>query len=354
MKTPVKLAAGLALSAGAALAIRARMRRNRPRYSFRDRSVLITGGSRGLGLEVARLMAAEGARLAILARDPDELERAERELEAWGAEVDAYVCDLEDPDQATNAVERVVEAYGRLDVLINDAGIIQVGPLEHMTISDFEQAMAVHAWAPLYTMLAAVPHMRKVGGGRIVNITSVGGHVAVPHLLPYVMSKFAEVGLSDGMRAELAKDGIQVTTVSPGLMRTGSHVNALFKGKHQREFAWFSILDALPFTSTSVGQAAWQIVEACRKGAPALVITPQAKLLIMMNATFPGLVAAGIKLFNRLLPGPAGSQGDEIRPGKESRSRLAPSPLTALADRAAAENNQAPGRWALTAEKAVK
>src|ERR687891_1372920 len=105
-------------------------------------------------------------------------------------------------------------------------------------------------------MHAVIPLMKRQSYGRIVNIASIGGKVAVPHLLPYVASKFALVGLSEGMRAELLKDGIYVTTVSPGLMRTGSHLNAFFKGQHKKEYALFSIANALPLFSTSSKRAA--------------------------------------------------------------------------------------------------
>jgi short-subunit dehydrogenase len=104
--------------------------------------------------------------------------------------------------------------------------------------------MAIHFWAPFYAMQAVLPQMRERGAGRIVNISSIGGKVAVPHLAPYCASKFALVGLSKAMRIELAKDNIFVTTVCPGLMRTGSHVNAVFKGQNEKEFAWFSIGNA--------------------------------------------------------------------------------------------------------------
>src|SRR5436309_7591109 len=107
-----------------------------------------------------------------------------------------------------------------------------------MTVEDFEETMRVHFWGPLYATLAALPHLRKQDTGRIVNISSIGGRIAVPHLAPYSASKFALAGLSDGLRTELAREGIYVTTVFPGLMRTGSHVNAQFKGKRRAEFTW--------------------------------------------------------------------------------------------------------------------
>jgi NAD(P)-dependent dehydrogenase (short-subunit alcohol dehydrogenase family) len=324
--------------------------RKRTRMSFKGRSVLITGGSRGLGLVLARELAAEGARLILLARDPTELARAEMDLAKRGADVLTIPCDIRNQHEVERTIQRVIEHYGRIDVLINNAGVVQVGPVEHMQLKDFEEALAVHAWGPLYTMLAAIPHMRRQGGGRIVNISSIGGLVAVPHLLPYSMSKFALVGLSDGMRAELAKDGIRVTTVCPGLMRTGSHMNAFVKGQHQREFAWFAILSGFPAASTDVRRAARQIIEASRRGDAQLIITPQARLMALAEAFFPNLTAHGMAFMNRLLPGPTQEEGDERRTGWESQSRWAPSLLTRLADRAVSKTNSLRGHSPVVSE----
>ena len=326
---------------GAGLAARA-LRTQEP-FSFKGRSVVITGGSRGLGLVIARELADEGARLTLLARDSAELERAAQDIATYGAEVQTLACDVRDRHDVERAIQRVVETCGRIDVLINNAGVIQTGPVEHMQVEDFEDAMAVHLWGPLYAMLAAVPHMRRQGGGRIVNISSIGGLIAVPHLLPYSTSKFALVGLSDGMRAELAKDSIRVTTVCPGLMRTGSHVNALFKGRHRGEFTWFAIMDSLPISSIDPRRAARQIVEACRRGAPRLVITVQAHALVLASTLLPGVTARALMLFNRLLPRPTTEQGNQLKTGWESQSRWAPSLLTRLSDHETRENNELRG-----------
>jgi NAD(P)-dependent dehydrogenase (short-subunit alcohol dehydrogenase family) len=343
MNRTAKLAlAGL----GATLVMRGLRRRNT--LDFRGKSALITGGSRGLGLLLARELADAGAQLTIVARDRAELDRARRDLVARGAEVLAFTCDVRDQVQAQSAVDRAVARYGRIDLLINNAGVIQSGPIEHMQVADFEDALHVHFWGPLYTMLAATSHMRRQGGGRIVNISSIGGKVAVPHLVPYCASKFALAGLSDGMRAELARDNIRVTTVFPGLMRTGSHVNALFKGQHSGEFTWFSIIDSLPVSSIDARRAARQIVEACRRGDPQLVITVQARAIVLLNTLFPHLAAKVLELMNRVLPGPTGQQGDETKTGWESRSSLAPSALTYLSDRATEQNNGLRGHAPLT------
>jgi len=227
-------------------------------------------------------------------------------------------------------------------VLVNNAGVIQVGPLEVMTLEDFEQAMAVHFWGPLYTTCAVLPQMRARRDGRIVNISSIGGRLGIPHLVPYSASKFALVGLSDGLRAELAKDNIVVTTVCPGLMRTGSPRNATFKGKHRAEYAWFSISDALPVFSIQAERAARQIVTACKRGQAELVITTQAVLAVKFRALFPEATADILALANRLLPGPGGI-GRKRAKGKESESALAPSILTTLSDWAARRNNEVRG-----------
>jgi NAD(P)-dependent dehydrogenase (short-subunit alcohol dehydrogenase family) len=345
-----RLATAAAAGLGAAFALRALAGQAR-QFNFTGSAVVITGGSRGLGLAVARALAAEGARLALLAEDPGELSRAEIELSAAGAEVYTLPCDIRDQSAVQSAIDRVARRYGSVDVLINNAGIIQVGPIEHMRLEDFEDAMGVHLWGPLYAILAALPYMRRHGGGRIVNISSVGGKIAVPHLVPYSTSKFALVGLSDGLRAELAKDGIRVTTVCPGLMRTGSHANAFFKGRHRAEYTWFAILDALPVTSTDVRSAARQIVESCRAGAPELIITPQARLAIKLQALFPNLTAHLLNLVGRLLPRPLLQAGagqayfsPEAWTGWDSTSTLAPSVLTLLADRATVANNEVTGK----------
>jgi NAD(P)-dependent dehydrogenase (short-subunit alcohol dehydrogenase family) len=300
--------------------------------------VLISGGSRGLGLELAREFARHGARLSLLARDEAELERAKTELQQLGAEVLVWRCDVRNPDDVATAVGRVLDIRKRIDVLVNVAGVIQVGPMEHMTDDDFVNAMAVHFWGPLHLSREVIPAMRR--GGRIVNISSIGGLVAVPHLLPYVASKFALTGLSDGMRAELSRRGIRVTTVCPGLMRTGSHVNARVKGQHEEEFAWFALGSGLPLFSTTSTSAARKIVSACRYGDPTLIITPQARLLHLFNSIAPNSSAGIISWTARMLPSPTSREGNREQAGHESASPIVPSILTRLADRVVRRNNE--------------
>jgi len=325
-------------SAGALMAGRALLRRWR-QYDWKDKTVLITGGSRGLGLAMARQFGGDGARLAICARDEAELDAARNDLNRQGVPVLPIPCDVADRDQAGEMVNRVRDHFGSVDVLVNNAGTIAVGPLEVMTLEDFEEAMNTNFWGAVYTTLAVLPEMRRRRDGRIVNITSIGGKLSVPHLLPYSASKFALVGLSQGLRAELAKDGILVTTVCPGLMRTGSPRNAFFKGKNRAEYAWFSISDSLPVTSISAERAARAILTACKRGDAEIVLSPQAKLAVKFHALFPGLTADLLGLVNRLLP-EAGGIGTRRAKGEDSGSKLSPSFLTTLSERAAERNNQ--------------
>jgi NAD(P)-dependent dehydrogenase (short-subunit alcohol dehydrogenase family) len=212
-----------------------------------------------------------------------------------------------------------------------------------MEIADFEEAMAVHFWGPLYTTLASLPAMKRQGGGRVVNISSIGGKIGVPHLSPYCASKFALAGLSDSLRGELAKDGVQVTTVCPGMMRTGSPFNAWFKGNHRDEFTWFTIADSVPVASIDGRRAAAQVIEAARYGDPELVITLPAKLAVIANAVAPELVAALMAAANStVLPPPSGEAGHDAYSGWQSLSDWAPSRITKLTERAASENNELP------------
>jgi NAD(P)-dependent dehydrogenase (short-subunit alcohol dehydrogenase family) len=329
----------LAALAGGAFVAK-RIARSMRAISLRGRHVLITGGSRGLGLVLARELAKHRAHITILARDDQELERAVLDIAARGADVLGIPCDVTDERQVQRAITRAISRRDRLDVLINNAGTITVGPIDHMSIDDFDQAMALHFYAPLYSMLAVLPHMRIRGEGRIVNISSIGGRVGIPHLVPYCASKFALAGLSDSMRAELAEDNILVTTVYPGLVRSGGALNASFKGRHREEYAWFAMLEGCPMSSVSAERAARQIIDAARHGDARAIIGVSTKIAVLLNDLMPEIAAQGAALMNRLLPGVSLLQDKESFSGHESKSKWAPSLLTRLSDKAAEQNNE--------------
>jgi NAD(P)-dependent dehydrogenase (short-subunit alcohol dehydrogenase family) len=330
------IAAGAGLAA--ALATRALVRRSR-RFSFAGKVVLVAGGSRGMGLALARQLVDAGARVAICARTAADLEEAERELRTRGGDALGLRCDVSRPEEVRSAVQEVLERFGAIDVLFNFAGIIQVGPLEAMTREDFRRAMDVNFWGALNTVLEVLPAMRRRGWGRIVNIASLGGKRAVPHMLPYTASKFALVGLSNGLRTELAKDGVLVTTVCPSLVRTGSARNAIFKGQHRKEHAWFSIASSLPGAAMSAEHAAARILRACRDGEREVVLRNPVNLAVALQSIFPGTTQSLLGAVARFLP-PMGGIGRRSAYGYESASRWSPSWLTRLGDTAARRNNE--------------
>ncbi len=311
------------------------------RFTWRRRErvagkvVLVTGGSRGLGLSLARELSRRGAKVAITARDTEELGHVAAEL----GEVLAVPCDLADPSQVVDLVREVVSELGPIDALINNAGIIQVGPMESMTLDNYAYAMKIHLWAPLQLIEIVLPSMRERGAGHIVNIASVGGGIAVPHMLPYTVSKFALVGLSRGLRAPLRKHGIHVTTVCPGLMRTGSARHATFKGKHNLEYAWFATASTLPFISIAVKRAARSVVDALERGKAELVLGVPAKLAILAQAASPMAMAAILSLVDRALPKPGGIGTAEAK-GSESQAVELPRWVSATLHEAEEANNE--------------
>ena len=330
------LTIGAAVAAGIAASM---LRRLSPPISFRNRTVFVTGGSRGLGLLLARDFVTRGANVAIAARDAEELGRAEQLLRSEGGDVLAVEADMTMREEVEGTVRTIEQTLGPIDVLVNNAGTIAVGPIETMTIDDYRDSINTHFWGPYFTSMAVLPSMKRRRCGRIVNISSIGGKISVPHLLPYSVGKFALTGFSEGLRSELFKDGIYVTTVCPGLMWTGSPRMAFFKGNNEAEYAWFSISDALPLISMNANRAARLVVDACARGDAEIVLTIPAKLATLIHGMFPDLTVDLLGVINQLLPGPGGI-GTEVRSGSQSRSKASPGWMTTLNERGSEENNQ--------------
>ncbi len=318
-------------------------RKSEEKYIFLRKVVFITGASRGLGFVLAKQLAIQNARLVICARNEEELARAKTELQdEYAAEVLAIPCDITDEFQVQAAIDQIIEHFGRIDVLINNAGDIVVSPLKNNSLEDFEKMMQLYFYGPLYTMKTAIPFMQQQGEGRIINICSIGGKISVPHLLPYCAGKFALSGLSEGMCAELKKENIHVTTIYPGLMRTGSPRNVEVKGKHELEYRWFKLGDSIPGISVNAERAAAEILRACRRKAITHTISLPAKLAIAIHGIAPGIVIKTNELVNRLLPD-AAEKSKGVR-GYETSYEKKGSWLTKLTDRAAERNyNVLPG-----------
>ena len=286
---------------------------------------LVAGGSRGLGLAAAHRLARRGHRLAICARDSNELERAAAQLRGAGATVETHVCDVTDEAAVDDLVAGLEENSGPVEVLLHVAGIIQVGPLASLRRADFRQAVDVMLWGPITTTLTVAPRMVARGRGRIGVVTSVGGLIAAPHLLPYSTAKFGATGFTRGLRSELAGTGVTVTTAAPGLMRTGSPTAALFTGDVGREYAWFTAADSIPLLSMDADRAAGRIVDAVLAGRAVVQPTPLALLAPRVDALAPRATSALLAAVTRLLPrAPEGSEGQEPVRGEIAEQQLTP------------------------------
>ncbi len=328
----ILLAVACAGVAGVALCLR------RSRYRLAGKTVVITGGGRGLGLALAREAAQRGARIGLCARSEVELDAARTELEARGTVVATSVCDVRDEGSVAKAFARLTARLGPPDVLINNAGTISVGPVGALELNDYYDTMDTNFFGALRATSAVLPAMRARRDGRIVNITSLGGEIAIPHMLPYCASKFAFAGYSQGLAAEVARDGVRVTTVLPGLMRTGSPPNATFAGQTNKEYALFALSDATPLTTVSAEHAASVILDGAERGAQRVVVSWQAKLALLARGLSPEFVLRLLTLTGFALPG-AGEK-PEHRPGYASESPLTRSPLGALSKRASEEQNE--------------
>ncbi|GAB3212676.1 SDR family NAD(P)-dependent oxidoreductase [Marinactinospora thermotolerans] len=318
----------------------AALRLARRPQDLRGRTALVTGGSRGLGLLLARELGAQGCRVLICARATDELDRAVADLRGRGVEAHALTCDLREKEAVARLTQEIETRFGGLDILVNNAGIIQVAPFEAMTRDDFVEAMELMFWAPLRLTRAVLPMLRR-RRGHVLNITSIGGKLSIPHLMPYSCAKFAQVALSEGLDAELAVEGVHVTTVVPGLMRTGSHRRALFAGAPEREYTWFSLLAGLPVVSMDAERAARRMVQAMRIGRHHLVLTPMARAAVLLHGAWPGFTQWSLRTMNRVLPT---STDEEARSGLEAGEHAGSvvRGLTALNEEAGRRFNQFP------------
>ena len=309
---------------------------------------LVLGGSRGLGLLIARELGAVGHRLVLCARHPAELDQAAADLRERGYLVHTEVCDVADAAQVDALVARTERDDGPIEVLVCVAGVIQVGPLRALGREHFQDAIDIMLWGPVNAALAVVPAMRSRGRGRIGVITSVGGLIAAPHLLPYSTAKFGAVGFTRGLRSELAGSGVSVTTVAPGLMRTGSHLRARFVGDHAREYAWFASAASLPVLSMDAERAAARIVRAVLLGRSDLTLTPLAWVAPRVAALFPRFTAGLLGATTRMLPSAPRASDRETLEGWQANERLSPTArrwvarLTALGSIAARRFNEIP------------
>lgn len=315
-------------------------------------AALVMGASRGLGLLVCRELLERGHTVHGCARDADELQGAARILAAAvpGGRFVPRVCDVRDEQAVSGVVDEVVAAGEPLRVALHVAGVIQVGHADRVTLGHFHDAVDTMLWGPVHLALAVLPHMRDAGHGRIGVVSSVGGLVAVPRLVPYSVAKFGAVGLAEGLFAELAGTGVTVTAVTPGLMRTGGHTHARFVDDAVTDYAWFAPLASIPGLSISAERAARRIVSGVLAGRPTVELTPLTIVGRRVHGLAPATTTRAMGLVSRfLLPGPSGEAPDPLSSeapsveGRTARARLSSrvvDGLSTLGDRAARRTNE--------------
>ena len=271
---------------------------------------VITGGSRGVGLALAHRFGRAGCKLVLASRSEEELEMARDGLLREGSvadeqDIQLVSLDLTEREQIPGLIAAALNTFGRFDILINNAGIMEVGPVENQPLEAYDRCMDLIFFAALHTIDAALPHMLRQGSGSIVNICSVGGKIAVPHMLPYVAAKFALTGFSEGLHSELRQKGIRVTTVCPGLMRSGGEAHAHFTGDVEAEKRWFELSAKTPFIAANVHSAADKIFRATNAGRAEITITPQAWVAARAYGLAPGASQYIASLANEyILPAP--------------------------------------------------
>jgi len=313
-----------------------------------NKSVVVTGAAHGIGRAYSERLAADGAAVALLDIDAKRNQEVADAICKNGGKAVAFEADVRDFASFRSAVDQAAKAFGTLTGIVNNAGMLNVVPITRCNFEDipdteWDESFRLNTKSAWYGCKAALPYMRMSGGGRIVNISSIGGRLGVPHLAAYCASKFALTGLSQSVRAEFARENILITTVYPGLMRTGSIFNAWFKGQHRSEFTWFAIAGSMPVITMDAERAASRIVNAAEHGDPELVVGWPAKLAAAAAGVVPGLTAAATGIANRFLPQPSDDvEGEESHSGWQSASDWAPSTLTRLSERAAARNNELP------------
>jgi len=187
---------------------------------IKDKIVVVTGASSGLGEATARLLSAQGATVVLGARRADRLELLAKELEGHGGKALAVTTDVTRREQVKALVDSAVRTYGRIDVMINNAGLMPQAPLERLKIDEWEQMIDVNIKGVLYGIAAALPHMQRQKAGHFINVSSVPGHRVGPGFAVYAATKYAVRALSEGLRQEVKPYNIRTTVISPGAVAT--------------------------------------------------------------------------------------------------------------------------------------
>ena len=278
---------------------------------FRDKSVLVTGASSGIGHDVAIAFGEQGARVALLARRKSHLDELARKIEKAGGKALAIDCDVTDRARVFAAVDQVKESFGKIDILINSAGLLISGSFEEMRSEDLEKMMAVNLFGAVNAMQAVLPLMRKAKGGSIVNISSLAGRRGMPPLGGYSATKFALVGMTEALRVELFNTGIKVSLVMPGVIDTPMAHDAL---KHDSLKDMPGATFAMPARWVT-----WAVLAAAAFGLTEVDVPPGAAVAEKLASLFPGVTDAFLSVGTRLMQTAGALMGGAGKPGQKAK-----------------------------------
>ncbi|HZP88797.1 MAG TPA: SDR family NAD(P)-dependent oxidoreductase [Burkholderiales bacterium] len=275
------------------------------RIDLSDCVVVVTGGGRGLGFAIAREFVRRGADVAICGRDADEVGRAADVLRQLGGDVMGLACDASNPLEVEEFFDRVIDRFGRIDVLVNNAGQCYVGPAAELESGQVEDAMRNIFWVQVYPTIAVLPHMRARKFGRIVHVSSIGGKIPLAHMAAYAAAKHAVTGWSESLAVELDKEGILVTTIAPPPLRDGAALYGHFGGRSEQEFRWFTTACNMPLLSSTAERTAKAVVEAAQHGDAERDVSFFSWFSARAQGLAPTLMSGVMRIINRMLPEPA-------------------------------------------------
>jgi NADP-dependent 3-hydroxy acid dehydrogenase YdfG len=213
---------------------------------LKDKVAVVTGASSGIGEAIAHALAKEGAEVALLARREDKLKEVSKEVQLRsGKEPLVAVTDVSDPKSVQKAIDQVKAKLGRIDILINNAGVMYLGSIAEANIADWRKMVDINLMGLMYCTHAVLPLMKQLGGGDIINLSSVSGRVVSARSAVYSATKFAVNGFSEGLRQEVHKDRIRVTVIEPGAVATELTEHIPDKSVKDAVKSWVASMTAL-------------------------------------------------------------------------------------------------------------